>query len=89
MRDVDAWAVQDALGRRGSAASGRVAFFGNGDTPWSHMAQPPFSTIDWNLEETADLACGIVGTIADGRKHRSPVVRMVTPRLVLRGNARR
>ena len=85
VRDVDAWDVQEALRRDWPEALARLAVFGDGDTPWSKTAQPPFSTLNWNLEETVSKACDIIRHIETGKTFKKPVVHRVAPRLVLRG----
>jgi DNA-binding LacI/PurR family transcriptional regulator len=85
IRDVDAWDVQQSLRRDWPEALKPIAIFGNGDTPWSQMAQPPFSSLNWNIDETAEAVCGIIRDIEAGKLTRRPVVRMISPSLVLRG----
>ncbi|MEI6972260.1 MAG: GntR family transcriptional regulator [bacterium] len=87
LRDVDAWDVQDVLLRRRPGLTDHLGFYGDGDTPWSQMGHPPFSTRNWNLEEIADIACGVIRDIQEGKSFRTPTVRMVSTRLVLRAPA--
>lgn len=85
MRDVDAWDVREALRRIDPESLKRMTFIGDGDTPWSQTSYPPFTTLNWKLDEVADLATGIIRDIEAGKVFNAPVVRMVTPRLVVRG----
>ncbi len=85
LRDVDAWDVKSALRRHSPLAFERVAFFGSGDTPWSQNAKPPFSSLNWNLEQIADLTVGIIRDVQAGKVFKKPVVRMIAPRFVERG----
>ncbi len=84
MRDVDAWDVREILRRSYPEAFDRLTFAGNGDTPWSHTAYPPFTTLNWNLDQIADLASCIIRDIEAGQTFEKPVVRLVPPRLVAR-----
>jgi len=84
LRDVDAWDVQAVLQRHQRALLQRLTFFGDGDTPWSQMAQPPFSSQNWNLEQIADLAVGIIRDVEAGKVFKKPVFHLVAPRLVVR-----
>ncbi|MDD5708626.1 MAG: GntR family transcriptional regulator, partial [Kiritimatiellae bacterium] len=88
MRDVDAWDVRETLRRGYPEALKPTAFIGDGDTPWSQTSYPPFTTLNWKLDEIADLATGIIRDIKAGKTFNTPVVRMVTPRLVVRGERR-
>ena len=86
LRDVDAWDLKTVLHARRPESLDHLAFIGNGDTPWSQAAHPPFSTLNWNLEQVAALTGRLIRRIMDGKAPRSPVVETVTPVLVLRGN---
>ncbi len=83
-RDIDAWDVREAIRRVRPEALPGLTFVGNGDTPWSQTSYPPFSTLDWNLDKIATLACGIIRDIEAGKTFRKPVVRLIPPRLVVR-----
>ncbi|MEI6971881.1 MAG: GntR family transcriptional regulator [bacterium] len=84
LRDVDAWDIQTGVSQFPSQACKTISFFGSGDTPWSRMEGRSFSSLDWNLREIADLATGVIGDIQAGKMVASPVVKMISPRLVLR-----
>ncbi|MCX7934483.1 MAG: GntR family transcriptional regulator [Planctomycetota bacterium] len=86
LRDFDAWQAQDAIRRAAPELLPRLEIFGYGDTPWSRAAQPPFSTVNWNLEEIAAKACDIVQTLQ--RDPQAPAMSFtVNARLVLRPEA--
>ena len=84
LRDVDAWDVRESLRRFCPESLQRLTFVGNADTPWSRVSYPPFTTLNWNLEEIADLTCGIIRDIEAGKSFARPVVRLIPPRLVVR-----
>lgn len=84
MRDVDAWDVREILRGIQPDALDRLTFIGNGDTPWSQTSLAPFTTLDWNLETIADLACGIIRDVQAGKTFATPIMRLIPPRLVVR-----
>jgi DNA-binding LacI/PurR family transcriptional regulator len=84
LRDVDAWDVRETLRRVRPDALQRLAFVGSGDTPWSRTSHPPFTTLNWQLDEIADLACGVIRDIEAGMPFPKPLVRGLAPRLVVR-----
>ncbi len=84
LRDVDAWDVREALRRHHPQALEHLTFVGDGDTPWSQLSHPPFTSLDWNLAGIADLACGVIDQIERGTVFSRPVVELVSPRLVCR-----
>lgn len=84
MRDVDAWDVRETLRSLRPETLDRLTFVGNGDTPWSQTSHPPFTTLNWNLDQIADLACGIIRDVEEGKPFDEPVVRLIPPRLVVR-----
>ncbi|MDA0841351.1 MAG: GntR family transcriptional regulator [Planctomycetota bacterium] len=85
LRDVDAWDVKTLLHTLQPDALDHLTFIGNGDTPWSQAAHPPFSTLNWNLEKVAAHASRLIRRIMDGKAPKSPVFEKVAPTLVLRG----
>jgi len=84
LRDVDAWELREELRRVRPDLLARLAFVGNGDTPWSQASHPPFTTLNWRLEEIATLACGIIRDLEAGKTFSEPVVCLIPPRLVVR-----
>jgi len=84
LRDVDAWCVRETLRRLWPEMLQWVTFVGNGDTPWSRTAQPPFTTLNWNLERIADLACDIIREVQGGKTFPTAVLRLIPPLLVAR-----
>ena len=82
-RDVDAWCVQGVLARHRPGILGRLCVVGSGNTPWSQAAQPPFTTLDWNLEHIARQAAALIargGRVEDGGEK----IEWVQPKLVIR-----
>lgn len=84
LRDVDAWCVHEAIRQLWPGALKRLTFVGDGDTPFSQSSWPPFTTLNWNLDMIADLACGILRDVMAGQTFPKPVVRLIPPRLVVR-----
>jgi DNA-binding LacI/PurR family transcriptional regulator len=84
LRDVDVWEIREELRRVRPDILKRLAFVGQGDTPWSQASHPPFTTLNWRLDEIAPLACGIVRDLEAGKTFRKPVVRLIPPRLEVR-----
>lgn len=84
MRDVDVFAVREMLRATCPEALDRLTFVGDGDTPWSRTSYPPFTTLNWNLDMIADLACGILRNVMAGKTFEEPVAHMIPPRLVVR-----
>lgn len=84
LRDVDVWEIREELRRVRPEVLERLAFVGQGDTPWSQAAHPPFTTLNWRLEEIATLACGIIRDIEAGKTFERPVVHLIPPRLEVR-----
>ncbi len=84
LRDTDAWHVRETLRRIRPEALDRLSFTGNGNTPWSRASHPPFTTLDWNLEEIVNPACDLIRDIQAGRIPETPVKHLVAPRLILR-----
>lgn len=84
LRDTDVWALRETLRRIRPAALEKLTFIGQGNTPWSRAGNPPFTTLDWDLETIADAACAIIRDVTAGKTFRKPVVRLIPPRLVVR-----
>ncbi len=84
LRDVDAWDIREGLRLLRPPAVDRLTLVGDGDTPWSQASHPPFSSLSWNLEEVVDLVCGIIRQVEEGRVVDQPLVRQITPRLLIR-----
>lgn len=85
MRDVDAWDVRETLRNVCPEALGRCTFVGDADTPWSKTSHPPFTSLSWNLEQIADLTMDVIRDIETGKMFDTPFVRLLCPRLVVRG----
>jgi len=85
IRDVDAWSAQETIRGWRPSLLRRLVFLGNGDTPWSQTSHPPFTTLDWNLAILVDHVTTIIGNIVTGKRYSRPTLRLVTPRLVVRG----
>jgi len=84
LRDVDAWEAREATRRVRPDLLSRLYVIGDGDTPWSRLSHPTFATMNWNLDQIADCACGIIRDVEAGKTFAEPVVRLVPPRLVVR-----
>jgi len=89
LRDVDTWDVRETLRRLRPEALDRLTFVGDGDTPWSQTSHPPFTTLNWNLDQIADLTCGIIRDIEAGKVFKKPVLRLIPPRLMVMVTAAR
>jgi DNA-binding LacI/PurR family transcriptional regulator len=73
----------------------RIELVGYGDTPWSSMGNPPFSSVNWNLDDLVAATSEVVRmTKAAGYKHsrrranvasNPPIEKWITPELILRG----
>ncbi len=75
--------VQAVLGREQPAVLETVDFFGFYDTPWSHAGQPPFSSVDLDLDEVAREACSLMERLRD-EPQLPPVTHLIPPKLALR-----
>lgn len=83
LRDVEAHAVQTALLQESPQHLARTPILGYGNTPWSQGAQPPLSTVDWNLAEVAGACVRLVSSLRRGVAI-PPALTRIEPRLVLR-----
>jgi DNA-binding LacI/PurR family transcriptional regulator len=81
--DAAVWACRQAMSENMKAAMDRAEFLGYGNTPWSHSATPPFSTVDWNLEAMVHETLQIIRRIRAGKKTEPSFLR-IPPKLVLR-----
>ncbi|MCY3018165.1 MAG: GntR family transcriptional regulator [Planctomycetota bacterium] len=84
LRDVDAWDVREALRHLRPELLARLAFVGNGDTPWSQMSHPPFSSLNWQLGCVADCVGAIIRRLQHGQKATKPYLHLIPPNLILR-----
>ena len=85
MRDIDALVVRACLQRILPRRAAHLVFFGSGNTPWSRTANPPLSTLDWNLELITQEACRIIADLKAGHAFKTPVTRLIPLRLMQRG----
>lgn len=83
LRDVEVWHIQKLLLHANPEALAQTMLLGYGDTPWSQAGHPPFSTINWNLDE---IAANVLELIERSCTQTDlPLTRIaVRPRLVLR-----
>lgn len=85
LRDFEAWQVQDILFKQAPERLGSLALIGYGNTPWCRAAQPPFRTMDWDLEGIADAVFRIVDPVLQGQAPPAPGCQYVRPRLLAQG----
>ena len=81
MRDAELIALRNALRRCAPDSLERLYLMGYGNTPWSYAADPPFSSVDWNLEKVADEVCALLAEIR-GKNITSPTARMIKPSII-------
>ena len=82
-RDYEAWLAQGLLLQRRPEPMSRIAIVGYGNTPWSEAARPPFTTVDFNLEQIADEAMRILDRLVENESPTESLLK-VPPRLVVR-----
>mgnify|MGYP006280911981 CR=1 FL=1 len=83
LRDVDALRARQALARRAPDLAEEVEVFGYFNTPWSRASDPPFTSVDLNLEEIADRAAVVLRESLGGREVSRPL-QLVEPQLLVR-----
>lgn len=84
LRDIEAWTIQNILLCEAPARLRELDLLGYGNTPWSRAGHPPFTTLDWNLEQLAAGALRLIEMV-EGTPALEPVCLEVAPRLVVRG----
>ena len=82
-RDVEIWQAQQIISELRPALLPRIMRVGYYDTPWSRMADPPFTTVSLDLPTMADVGLRIVDSLRSGRFPDASLVK-ITPKLVLR-----
>ena len=83
LRDLEAWHARTLLLKQAPALAASMEMVGHGNTPWSQASNPPFSTVDLNLEEIADHTMLILEKLLAGEAS-PPDPKPVHPRLILR-----
>lgn len=77
------WACRRVLLERAPALAASVDVLGYGNTPWSRSAQPPFSSVDWNV---AAIVAEALDIVARARRGEAVPVRRsgIRPELIVR-----
>lgn len=60
LRDFEARQAQDFMLDNPERRFDAVPVVGYGNTPWSQAARPPITTVDWNIEELANITSGVI-----------------------------
>lgn len=84
--DVAAWLAQRALREEAPERERRVEIIGFGNTPWSHAATRPISTVDLQLPEVIERAVDLILRLQRGETP-PPREQLVPYRLLLRATS--
>jgi DNA-binding LacI/PurR family transcriptional regulator len=85
-RDYEAWHAQNIIVQERPELLAKIDIVGYGNTPWSQAAMPPFSTVDFNLD---DITRETINAVEAIKNHTKPqALTHVQPRLVIRGNGK-
>jgi DNA-binding LacI/PurR family transcriptional regulator len=64
--------LQTILQQHAPALLDRLEIVGYGDTPWSQTSQPPFSSVDWDLDAVVRATCETIRNQAQARAAAEP-----------------
>lgn len=87
LRDYEAWLAQDLLLRRCPGLAGKIEIIGYGNTPWSEAGHPPFTTVDYNLDEIVGETMKVLNSSGDTGASGSGMVASVKPKLMIRSGS--